>query len=625
MKLCLKAGALALAVLLVPSLAGAQVNQGSSPLSIAKGGTAASTAAAARTSLLGATIAAWMATPSSANLAAVLTDETGTGPVVFGTSPTITTPSVVFGSGANNAITASSTNTGFFNVWTVGNAGVVSNAGTQAVLQAMLTSGANTFFNLSVVGGASPSASLYSGAGLTGGLSIAATAGPLTIQNPTLTTPNLGTPSAGVLTNTTGLPIATGVSGLASGIASWLAAPSSANLRSALTDETGTGSAVFGTSPTISAPAVTGLADVQGAIRFSTQTAPPQITANQNDYNPSSVNCATSTTLLLNSDAARDITGLAGGVAGCEMRLVNNGAFTITLKEQNASSSAANRFNTGGDIALVASAGITLLYDGAASRWRMASPATTGGGSGTVTSVICGAGLSGGTITTSGTCSQRSVSVQRFTAGQSGTYTTPAGVKWIEIHMVGGGGGGGGGGNSTAATAGGNTCWNNAPTAACTSPVYQAGGGGAGVGGGGAAAGAAPAGGAVSGSGTCDWSVAGGSGTGGFATGSILNYVGGSGGSSSLGGAGGGSANGGANPGGTAAANSGSGGGGGGINATTSASGSGGGAGATCHVIVNNPAATYTYAVAGTASGASGTGGGAGGTGAGGQIIIYEH
>ena len=73
-------------------------------------------------------------------------------------------------------------------------------------------------------------------------------------NSPTLVTPALGTPSAAVLTNATGLPIATGVSGLGTGVATFLATPSSANLRSALTDETGTGSAVFATSPTLVTP-----------------------------------------------------------------------------------------------------------------------------------------------------------------------------------------------------------------------------------------------------------------------------------------------------------------------------------------------------------------------------------
>jgi hypothetical protein len=56
---------------------------------------------------------------------------------------------------------------------------------------------------------------------------------------------DLGTPSAGVLTSATGLPISSGVSGLATGVATFLATPSSANLRAALTDEVGTGAAYF--------------------------------------------------------------------------------------------------------------------------------------------------------------------------------------------------------------------------------------------------------------------------------------------------------------------------------------------------------------------------------------------
>jgi hypothetical protein len=66
----------------------------------------------------------------------------------------------------------------------------------------------------------------------------------------------LGTPSSGTLTNATGLPIATGVSGLGTGVATFLATPSSANLRTAVTDETGTGALVFATSPTLVTPAL---------------------------------------------------------------------------------------------------------------------------------------------------------------------------------------------------------------------------------------------------------------------------------------------------------------------------------------------------------------------------------
>lgn len=72
--------------------------------------------------------------------------------------------------------------------------------------------------------------------------------------SPTLTTPVLGTPSSGTLTSCTGLPISTGVSGLGTGVATFLATPTSANLAAALTDETGTGAAVFSTSPTLVTP-----------------------------------------------------------------------------------------------------------------------------------------------------------------------------------------------------------------------------------------------------------------------------------------------------------------------------------------------------------------------------------
>lgn len=67
-----------------------------------------------------------------------------------------------------------------------------------------------------------------------------------------------GTPSSITLTNGTGLPLGS-ITGLGSGVSTLLATFSSANLRSALTDETGSGgAAVFATSPTITTPNIVG-------------------------------------------------------------------------------------------------------------------------------------------------------------------------------------------------------------------------------------------------------------------------------------------------------------------------------------------------------------------------------
>ena len=89
-------------------------------------------------------------------------------------------------------------------------------------------------------------------------------------NSPTLVTPALGTPSSATLTNATGLPIdggttgtlpvargGTGITSFGSGVATFLGTPSSANLAAAVTDETGSGALVFGTSPTLSSPAIT--------------------------------------------------------------------------------------------------------------------------------------------------------------------------------------------------------------------------------------------------------------------------------------------------------------------------------------------------------------------------------
>ena len=71
-------------------------------------------------------------------------------------------------------------------------------------------------------------------------------------QTPVLTTNAQGQVTG--VTNTTITPAVGSITGLATGVATFLATPSSANLAAAMTDETGTGLLVFATSPTLVTP-----------------------------------------------------------------------------------------------------------------------------------------------------------------------------------------------------------------------------------------------------------------------------------------------------------------------------------------------------------------------------------
>ena len=80
-----------------------------------------------------------------------------------------------------------STNTGASNLIETGNAGTVSNAATVAGFEAILTAGTNAYVYMNMLGGASPQGVISTGTGATGGLAISGGGGTLSIASPTVT------------------------------------------------------------------------------------------------------------------------------------------------------------------------------------------------------------------------------------------------------------------------------------------------------------------------------------------------------------------------------------------------------------------------------------------------------
>jgi len=177
----------------------------------------------------------------------------------------------------------------------------------------------------------------------------------LLFTDSTLVRPILGTPASGTLTNCTGLPVATGISNLGANVATFLTSPSSANLRSALTDETGTGSAVFATTPTLVTPvigAATGTSLVLSSFNAVSAAAPTIASA-------ATITPTTPIVFISGVAAIDTITASAPiSAGGGAITLIPTALFTWT---------------TAGNIALAGTAvvkkALTMTYDATTTKW----------------------------------------------------------------------------------------------------------------------------------------------------------------------------------------------------------------------------------------------------------------
>ena len=315
--------------------------------------------------------------------------------------------------------------------------------------------------------------------------------------SPVMTNPTLGTVGQADLINATGLPISTGVAGLGTGIATFLGTPSSANLRAAVTDETGTGSLVFATSPTLVTPnlgtptflvATNATGTALGLIAGSAITNANLTGAVTSVGNATSLGSFTSAQLRT---ALTDETGSGVAVFATSPTLVtpvlgtpqsgdfSTGTFTWPTFNQNTSGTAAGLSATlaiasGGTAATTAASAIENLlpaYAGNGSKGlRLNSGATAlewvADGGGTVTSVAASVpsflSIAGSPITTSGTLAfSLSGTALPTTSGGTGlTSFTSGGVVYA---------------SSTSALATGSALTFDGVTFSTTAKIYSAG------------------------------------------------------------------------------------------------------------------------------------------------------
>jgi hypothetical protein len=295
------------------------------------------------------------AATSSSELAGVISDETGSGVLVFGTAPTFTTTidgGATFGAFASStALTLGYTSTAASttNIST----GAVASATTKTInLGTGGAAGSTTNINIGDADGgttaiASPTVTV---AGVADTATAAThyyveiatdgTVRPKTLANvkteivttaavnsaaaTTVGTITSGTWNGSVISATYG---GTGLSSLGTGVATWLGTPSSANLLSAITDETGSGALVFGTAPTFTT-------SIDGGATFGAFASSTSLTLGYTSTAASTTNISTGATA---STVTKTVNLGTGGAAGSttNINIGSSVAGTTTISSPN--------------------------------------------------------------------------------------------------------------------------------------------------------------------------------------------------------------------------------------------------------------------------------------------------
>jgi len=302
---------------------------------------------------LGTGIASFLATPTSANLNTAVTDETGSGSLVFATSPTLVTPNIGTASGTSlilsggvNAGTSTLTSLSVTNNETVGGTLGVTGAstltGNTSIGGTLGVTGATTLSSTSAHGGAATFSSTVNVTGATT-LTTLTTSGTSTLTSLSVTNNEtvggtLGVTGASTLTGNTSIGGTLGVTGattLSSTTAHGGAATFSSTVNvtgaTSVTSLSASGNATFTSSVAITSGAAAGkvltsdangLATWQsGVTTLATKTTSYSLTLNDN-YIIMGSSAATGQTLTLPT---------AVGNAGKEFTIKNLSAFSVTI------------------------------------------------------------------------------------------------------------------------------------------------------------------------------------------------------------------------------------------------------------------------------------------------------